>query len=153
MADSRSVAVRPAEDDDAVEIAGLVTMLAAELGDPTPVTPAYVAGYLHRPGCRALVAVRPPQLIGLLSYSFRPSLYHAADACMVDELIVQPSERNHGVGTLLLNEVIRLAREVGCAEVSLGVMKSNQAALRFYLRHGFEDEAFLLERHLPAASA
>ena len=32
-------------------------------------------------------------------------------------------------------------------------MKSNQAALRFYLRHGFEDEALLLERHLPAASA
>ena len=147
------VSVRPAEDDDVVEIAGLVAMLAAELGDPTPVTPAYVADYLHRPGCHALLAVRSSEVLGLLSYSFRPSLYHAADSCMVDELIVRLAERSGGIGTLLLNEVIRLAREGGCAEVSLGVMKSNQAALRFYLRHGFEDEALLLERHLPTASA
>jgi len=145
--------VRPAQPDAAVEIAGLVAMLAAELGDPTPVTPAYVADYLHRPRCRALLAVRPTELLGLLSYSFRPSLYHAADSCMVDELIVKPTERNGGIGTLLLKEVILLAREEGCAEVALGVMKSNKAALRFYLRHGFEDEALLLERHLPAASA
>ncbi len=153
MSDPRPVSVRPAEDDDAVEIAGLVAMLAAELGDPTPVTPAYVADYLHRPGCHALLAVGPAEVLGLLSYSFRPGLYHAANSCLVDELIVQPAERNGGVGTLLLNEVIRLAREGACAEVSLGVMKSNQAALRFYLRHGFEDHALLLELHLPASSS
>ncbi len=153
MSDPKTLSMRPAKDDDAVEIAGLVAMLAAELGDPTPVTPAYVADYLHRPGCHALLAVRPPEILGLLSYSFRPNLYHAANSCMVDELIIQPAERNGGIGTLLLHEVIRLAREEGCAEVSLGVMKSNQAALRFYLRHGFEDEALLLERHLPTASA
>ena len=115
MSDPRSVSVRPAEDDDAVEIAGLVAMLAAELGDPTAVTPAYVADYLHRPGCHALLVVRPPEVLGLLSYSSRPSLYHAADSCLLDELIVQPAERNCGVGTLLLNEVNRLAREQGCA--------------------------------------
>ncbi len=153
MYDLSSVAVRYAEEDDAVEIAGLVVMLAAELGEPTPVTAAYVAEYLHRPGCRALLAVRSAELLGLLSYSFRPSLYHAADSCTVDELIVKPAERNGGIGTLLLEEVIRLAREWGCAEISLGVMKSNQDALRFYLRHGFEDQALLLERHLPTASA
>jgi GNAT superfamily N-acetyltransferase len=110
--------MRPAEDDDAVEIAGLVAMLAAELGDPTPVTAAYVADYLRRPGCHGLLAVRPPEVLGLLSYSFRPSLYHAADSCMVDELIVRPAERSGGIGTLLLNEVIRLAREGGAPKLS-----------------------------------
>jgi ribosomal protein S18 acetylase RimI-like enzyme len=146
------VSVRPAEDEDAVDIAGLVAMLAAELGDPTPVTPAYVADYLQRPGCHALLAMRSSEVLGLLSYSFRPGLYHAADSCIVDELIVQPAERNRGVGTLLLNEVIRLARQQGCAEVSLGVMKSSPAALRFYRRAGFEDQALLLELHLTPAS-
>jgi ribosomal protein S18 acetylase RimI-like enzyme len=153
MSDPSSVSVRPAQEDDAAEIAGLVASLAAELGDPTPITPAYVADYLRRPGCHALLAVGPPAVLGMLSYSLRPSLYHAADACLVEELIVQPAERNGGVGTLLLNEVLRLARDLGCAEVSLGVMSSNQAALRFYLRHGFEAQALLLERHLPVASS
>jgi len=147
------VSVRPAKDDDVVEIAGLVVMLAADLGDPTPVTPAYVADYLNRPGCHALLAMRSSEVLGLLSYSFRPGLYHAADSCLVDELIVQPAERNRGVGTLLLNEVIRLARQRGCAEVSLSVMKSNLAALRFYRRHGFENQALLLELHLAASSS
>jgi ribosomal protein S18 acetylase RimI-like enzyme len=147
------VSVRPAEVEDAVEIAGLVAMLAAELGDPTPVTPAYVADFLHRPGCHALLAVCPSGVLGLLSYSFRPGLYHAADSCLVDELVVQPADRNRGVGMLLLNEVIRLARQQGCAEVSLSVMKSNLAALHFYRRHGFEDQAMLLELHLAASSS
>jgi ribosomal protein S18 acetylase RimI-like enzyme len=31
-------------------------------------------------------------------------------------------------------------------------MKSNLAALRFYRRHGFEDQALLLELHLTPAS-
>jgi ribosomal protein S18 acetylase RimI-like enzyme len=44
---------------------------------------------------------------------------------------------------------VQRARAHGCAEVSLGVMKGNQDALRFYQRHGFEDDALLLERHLP----
>ena len=100
-----------------------------------------------------MLAMRPSVVLGLLSYSFRPGLYHAADSCLVDELIAKPAERNRGVGTLLLNEAIRLARQQGCAEVSLGVTKSNLAALHFYRRHGFEDQALLLELHLAASSS
>ena len=97
--------------------------------------------------------MRGEEVLGLVSFSFRPSLYHAADTCLVDELVVQPHARSKGIGALLLDEAIRLAGDHGCAEISLSVMASNAEALRFYRRHGFEDEALLLEHHFPAAGA
>ena len=51
----------------------------------------------------------------------------------------------------MLGEAIRRAGDQGCAEISPSVMASNAEALRFYRRHGFEDEALLLEHHFPAA--
>ena len=151
MFDPGSASVRLAEIEDATAIAGLVSTLAAELGEHTPVTLTFVAGYPRRPGCHVLLALRGPAAVGLLSYTFRPSLYHAADACLVDELVVQPAERNRGLGTHLLEEVLRRAHDQHCAEVSFSVMTSNRAALRFYQRHGFEDQALLLELHLPTS--
>jgi ribosomal protein S18 acetylase RimI-like enzyme len=149
MPESALISTRLAKPDDAEAIAALVTTLAAELQEHSPVTPAYVADYLRSPGAHVLLAVRGQAVLGLLSFTFRPSLYHAADSCLIDELVVHPAERNHGLGTRLLQETIQRARAHHCAEVSLGVMISNRDALRFYQRHGFEDQALLLERHLP----
>jgi ribosomal protein S18 acetylase RimI-like enzyme len=149
MSDTAPISVRLADAHDTEAIAGLVTMLAAELKEHSPITPAYATHYLHSPGAHVLLAVRGETVLGLLSFTLRPSLYHAADACLIDELVVQPAERNRGIGARLLQEAIRRARAHHCAEVSLSVMTSNQDALRFYQRHGFEDQALLLERHLP----
>ena len=151
MSDPVPVSVRLAEIEDAAAMAGLASRLAADLGEHSPVTPTFVVGYLRRLGCHVLLALRGRAIIGLLSYTLRPSLYHAADVCLVDELVVQPAERNCGLGTRLLEQVLRRAREQRCAEVSLSVMTSNRAALRFYQRHGFEDQALLLELRLPTS--
>jgi len=149
MPKSDPISVRLAEAYDAEAIAALVTTLAGELHEHSPLTPGYVEGYLRSPGAHVLLAVRGEVVLGLLSYTFRPGLYHAADSCLIDELVVQPNERNRGLGTHLLQEAIRRARAHRCAEVSLSVMTANQDALRFYQRHGFDDQALLLERHLP----
>ena len=150
IADPISIRLATAHDGEA--IAGLVTTLAAELQERSPITPAYAADYLRTPGAHVLLAVRGGAVLGLLSFSFRPSLYHASDACLVDELVVEPGARDQGVGALLLEEVIRRAQRQACAEVSLGVLNSNRDALRFYQRHGFETDALLLERHLHPES-
>jgi ribosomal protein S18 acetylase RimI-like enzyme len=150
MPESGLISMRLAEADDAEAIAALVTTLAADLKEHSPITSAYVAGYLRSPGVRVLLAVRGQAVLGLISFTYRPSLYHAADSCLIDELVVHPVERNQGLGTRLLQEAILRAHAHRCAEVSLSVMISNQDALRFYQRHGFEDQALLLERHLPS---
>jgi len=147
---SNDVTLRNAQPADAPVVCGLVTALASGLGESSTVTSEYVAEVLQRGGCQVLLAERSDTALGMLSYHFHPSLYHAADSCLIDELVVAPQARSQGVGAALLEEAIRRARERGCAEVSLGVMNSNRDALRFYQRHGFEADAVYMERHFTA---
>jgi ribosomal protein S18 acetylase RimI-like enzyme len=144
------IAIRTALMQDAPAIARLIAMLATDLDAPSTVTPEYVAEVLREGGCTVLLAQRGGAALGMLSYHFYPSLYHAADSCLVDELVVEPAARGQGVGALLLEAVIRRARERGCAEVSLSVMSTNKNAQRFYERHGFEADAVFMEQHLTA---
>lgn len=151
MSDPMPISLRLAGPEDSAAIARLIGTLAADLEERSPITPAYVAEILRLRFCQVLLAARGEEVLGLLSFSFRPSLFHAADSCMIDELVIEPGARNQGIGAVLLDDAIRRAREHACAEVSLSVMTSNVAARRFYRRHGFESEAVLLERHFPTA--
>jgi ribosomal protein S18 acetylase RimI-like enzyme len=145
---SKAVLVRPAQASDAPSIAGLVGQLAASSGERSPVNVAFVLRCLNGPASGILIAEVEGEAVGMLSYTSRPSLYHAADSCMIEELVVSEGHRRAGIGSRLLDAVAALAREKRCAEVSVSAMASNTAALDFYRRNGFEDEAVLLERHL-----
>jgi len=51
-------------------------------------------------------------------------------------MAVSPEYRGQGIGTLLLNEMVKKAKDTGFTSVSLSVDPSN-SALRLYERHGF----------------
>jgi ribosomal protein S18 acetylase RimI-like enzyme len=143
------VTVRKAIPKDASAIASLVEALRRSLNEPGATGEDYVATYLGAPANHILVAERSGRVLGMLSYSHRPSLYHAADCCTIEELVVAPEARGQGVGSRLLEEVLRQAEAAGCAEVSVSALADNSGALAFYRRHGLVDEALLLERHFP----
>lgn len=52
-------------------------------------------------------------------------------------LWVAPEARTRGVGSLLVDEVVAGAREVGAEEVRLWIVDANEAARALYLRKGF----------------
>lgn len=67
---------------------------------------------------------------------------YAAAWIVLDELhllsiAVAPGNRRRGAGTLLLDTVIREGRAAGARRVELEVRRGNEAARRFYERHGF----------------
>jgi len=77
-------------------------------------------------------------------------------------LATRPDRRREGHAAHLLRHVLARAGEAGCTRVSLEVRGSNQAALAFYGRFGFErvgerpgyyqddgEEAWILARALP----
>jgi len=142
-----NVNIREAQANDAPAIVCLIRGLAATVDETSAITEVYAAKYLSSPAGRVLLAEGEGQIIGLLSYSLRPDLYHAGNSCLIEELIVRQDARGQGVGSTLLSELLSRLTRINCAEVSVAVMPDNQNAIRFYRRHGLTDEAVFLERH------
>jgi ribosomal protein S18 acetylase RimI-like enzyme len=55
----------------------------------------------------------------------------------LESLAVLPSHRGQGIGTLLLREVYRQVRAAGVEEMVIGVLATNEDAMRLYRREGF----------------
>jgi ribosomal protein S18 acetylase RimI-like enzyme len=139
--------VREAHRGDESLISELIKELAEAVGEPSPVTEDYVRNYLIFPGSGVLLAEEDGKAVGLLSYSARPNLYHAAASGLIEELVVARSARGRGVGSALLTDLIRRLDSMGCAEVSVSTMPENLGAQRFYRSHGLVEEAVFLEKH------
>jgi ribosomal protein S18 acetylase RimI-like enzyme len=142
------VTVRSATPADAASVAELIDQLARGGAWESPITPAYAAQYLAHPGHGVLLAEEDGKTLGLISYSIRPNLYHAVDSCLIEELIVRQGARGQGIGRVLVEELERLAAARRCAEISVTTLLKNEAAIAFYRRLGFTDEALYLEKHL-----
>ncbi|MFI9629562.1 GNAT family N-acetyltransferase [Streptomyces sp. NPDC052042] len=56
---------------------------------------------------------------------------------VMDGIAVSPAHRGHGIGGLLLKEVVALAADHGCQRVRLDVIDVNPRARSLYERHGF----------------
>lgn len=139
--------VRKATVADAPRMVALVKELVSDMGEASPVTGDYVSTYLEFPGSAALLADEGGEIVGLLSYSVRPGLFHAGDSALIEELIVTRASRGKGVGGMLVDALLALLDQEGCAEVSVTTMPDNAGALRFYRSHGLVDEAVYLEKH------
>lgn len=140
--------IRNATQQDIPAILTLIRELAEAGGETSPIHEAYVEEYLASHDSNLLLADDGGGVVGLLSYSVRPDLYHAGRCCMIEELVVTGDKRGRGIGGALLQAVLEEGQLGGWVEVSVGVMQDNQRAQVFYKRHGLVYEALLLERHL-----
>jgi ribosomal protein S18 acetylase RimI-like enzyme len=143
-----SISVREAKDEDAATVVSLIDELAGGEGEQSPVYQTYVLEYLAVDGNKVLLAERDGEAVGLISCSIRPNLYHAANSCLIEELIVREEAQDEGIGSMLIEEVIKRCIAGGCAEISVSTMPGNKRAIAFYKKLGFVDEALFLERHL-----
>lgn len=62
----------------------------------------------------------------------------AADSADIENIAVDESYRRCGLGTELLNELIKIAKEKGAKKIFLEVRVSNSAAMLMYLKSGFK---------------
>jgi ribosomal protein S18 acetylase RimI-like enzyme len=73
------------------------------------------------------------------------ALYHYAH---VGDLAVAESQRNNGIGAMLVNEAGRIAKAAGISWLRLSVLAPNAAARRFYARQGFSEHLIKVEKAL-----
>jgi ribosomal protein S18 acetylase RimI-like enzyme len=143
-----TIHIREAQLKDAASIVALIRELAKGEDEPSPLTESYAAAYLGQAHHQVLLAEEGGEVVGLLSYSIRPNLYHADPVCEIEELVVHIGARRLGVGSRLIEAVLQRAAANHCQEISVSTLPDNKGAIAFYKRHGFEDEALLLEQHL-----
>jgi ribosomal protein S18 acetylase RimI-like enzyme len=142
------IRIREGVPGDEPTIVELIRALGAAGDFDSPVREEDAARYMASPGCGVLLAEEECEAMGLLSYSIRFDLFHAANSCLIDELVVEEGYRGRGIGGALLDEVIRRAAAAGCVEVSVTTMPDNQGAQALYRSRGLVDEAVFLEMHL-----
>ncbi len=143
-----AININHATPSDAENITRLIQTLAANEGSQSPLTDNYVPEFLSHPGCSVLLAKWDNQIVGLLSYSVQPNLYHAGLSCSIQELVVETGFRGKGIGSALINALLEQATQLGCKEVSISALPDNQKAIKLYRSLGLVDEAVYLEKHL-----
>ncbi len=60
----------------------------------------------------------------------------------ISRLIVKKEYRNQGIGGILIDYIVDVVKELGYFELSIGVDKDNEKALRLYSKKGFDTVIF-----------
>ena len=125
------------------EAEALTALLAAQLEEHAiPLAPARLAEGVARAltgDGRALILVsrersRP---VGVAYLSFHWPLEAGAWVMWLEELYVLPERRGRGIGAVLLQAALDVARERGCVAADLEVVASHARAANLYARAGF----------------
>lgn len=119
------VTIRQAKDGDLNEIINLVQEVVAEiyghLFEEIPPVP------IDRPWTRCWAAETEGQIVGI----------GLAVLDWITDMWVKPQFRSIGVGTALLDRLEAQVVKDGYATAQLRVVSNNEAAFRFYSRHGW----------------
>lgn len=116
------------------DLPALAAIERASFPDPWP--EEFLRAYLDDPHALALVA-EDPQPVGFLIVRDEAAA-RGGRALHIHDLAVAPPCRRRGVGSALLAELVRVARCRGVARIRLEVRVTNEAARRFYEKHGFQ---------------
>lgn len=141
------VTIRHAGPGDEPATIDLVREMAGGEDLPTTIDEHSVRHFLASPESEVLLAFDEGAPVGLLAYAMVPSLFHAADSGLIELLVVTEGRRGEGIGTHLVETVMRLFREAGCAEASVSAGPDNEAVQKLYCDAGLTEASVLLEAH------
>ena len=71
------------------------------------------------------------------------------DYMELQTLSILPEYRGQGVGDALMREMFRILRERGVTQLSVGVVATNDRAIKFYERYGLVTKYVTLWGHIP----
>lgn len=137
--------VREARDEDIPAMSELLGVLFTQESEFTPDTER------HKTGLRAilkdstrgqlLVLEDEGKVVGMLNLLFLPSTALGITVGLLEDVVVKPTHRGCGGGALLMRRAIALAKAKGLGRLTLLTDSGNEAAQRFYTRHGFVGSA------------
>lgn len=95
-----------------------------------------------------LVIKYEKQIVGFASLTVRNSLWIEGRIGHIDELIIDQKLRSKGIGTRLMQELIKLAKTKGCNRIEADTGFQRKRTHKFYELLGFEKRAYLYSKKL-----
>jgi ribosomal protein S18 acetylase RimI-like enzyme len=131
----------------------VVELIDAYAGDPMgngrpladEVRRALIPGLQQHPTTVIFLAYAGEKAIGIAVCFLGFSTFAARPLINIHDLAVLPAHRGQGIGRLLLDEVGRKARDLGCCKLTLEVLENNHTAKRLYESAGFAQAAYQQE--------
>ena len=133
--------VRRATSQDVAQLSSLLSLLFAQEADFTP-DPARQTRALHlilaKPETGLVYcATKGDSIVGMVSILFTVSTAEGGRVAWLEDMIVHPDMRGHGIGERLLQAAVRGALDADCSRITLLTDATNDAAQRLYSRVGF----------------
>jgi ribosomal protein S18 acetylase RimI-like enzyme len=129
--------------DEAVEAFG--RLLPQVSRSAKPLDAAALATIVASPAVTVLVARSEGQIVGSLTLAMFP--VPSGLRAWIEDVVVDDSARGQGVGSILIREALRLAREARARTVDLTTRPAREAAGRLYERAGFQQRETRVYRY------
>lgn len=132
------VNIRKAELADIAQVHGLIVELAEfeKALDEMELTPEQLHddSFGEKPILEIIVAEGDEQILGAAMFYEKYSTWKGRSVHLED-FVVKASERRMGIGALLFEEVIRIAKERNYARMDWQVLDWNETAIAFYKKY------------------
>jgi GNAT superfamily N-acetyltransferase len=136
----QTFSIEPGTANHSYECAQLLVEHLKELGiDASAKVLAQVSEHVARDSARGfiLVARANGRVVGVAYVATILSMEHCGLVAWLEELHVTPDCRHRGIGTALMTEVLKRARDDGIVAIDLEVDARQSRAMAFYQRNGF----------------
>ncbi len=133
--------ITKATKEDIPELQALLGLLFAQEAEFQPDRSLQSAGLqkiVDSPEHGQILVLREGNsLVGMVNLLFTVSTALGGRVAILEDMVVHPDYRGSGAGSKLLQAAIDFAKSAGCRRITLLTDKTNEAAQRFYKRHGF----------------
>ncbi|HSD22128.1 MAG TPA: GNAT family N-acetyltransferase [Anaeromyxobacter sp.] len=128
----------PADTERLVRLLGVLFSIEADFRPDPERQRRGVALMLAEPERRTvLVAERAGEVVGMVTAQLVVSTAEGGPAALVEDMVVEATERGRGLGRRLLEAIEAWATARGASRLQLLADRENGPALRFYARTGF----------------
>ena len=147
--------ISPATLSDIPQLCALLELLFSEEAEFRPNQAVQSAGLrqiMESPDRGQILVLRnATSVIGMVNLLFTISTALGGRVAILEDMVIHPAQRGKGHGSGLLQAAINFARSTECHLITLLTDRTNEAAQRFYQRHGFRLSAMIPLRLLLTA--
>lgn len=133
--------------DDIPQLCELLAILFAQEEEFEPDASKQAAGLrqiIGNPDVGNILLLRSGgAVVGMVNLLYTVSTARGSRVAILEDMVVRPEHRGSRAGSALLQAAIAQAQKAGCTRITLLTDGINEAAIRFYRRHGFKASGML----------